>query len=97
MVIYCVGLGAVAPSVSAGAVASGTTLSTANAPVTVTFGNQTVTAGFCGTDAGARGVISSERQRAAGRDAGRSGSSDDFGRRKKQLQIHLHGDSLSDY
>ena len=56
VVIYCVGLGAVTPSVSAGAVASGTTLSTANAPVTVTFGNQTVTAGFAGLTPGLAGL-----------------------------------------
>ncbi len=56
VVIYCVGLGAVTPSVDAGAVASGTTLSTANAPVTVTFGSQTVTAGFAGLTPGLAGL-----------------------------------------
>ena len=56
VVIYCVGLGAVSPSIAAGAVASGTTLSTANAPVTVTFGNQTVTAGFAGLTPGLAGL-----------------------------------------
>jgi uncharacterized protein (TIGR03437 family) len=56
VVIYCVGLGAVTPSVGAGAVASGSTLSTANALVTVTFGNQTVTAGFAGLTPGLAGL-----------------------------------------
>ena len=56
VVIYCVGLGAVTPSMQRGAVASGTTLSTANAPVTVTFGNQTVTAGFAGLTPGLAGL-----------------------------------------
>ena len=56
VVIYCVGLGAVTPALAAGAVASGTNLSTANAPVTVTFGNQTVTAGFAGLTPGLAGL-----------------------------------------
>jgi uncharacterized protein (TIGR03437 family) len=56
VVIYCVGLGAVSPSVSAGAIAPGSPLSMANTPVTVTFGNQTVTAGFAGLTPGLAGL-----------------------------------------
>jgi uncharacterized protein (TIGR03437 family) len=56
VVIYCVGPGAVTPSVAAGAVAPGSTLSTANAPVTVTFGTQTVTAPFAGLTPGLAGL-----------------------------------------
>ncbi len=47
VVIYCVGLGTVTPSIAAGAVASGSTLSPTAAPVDGnSFGNQTVIAAF---------------------------------------------------
>jgi uncharacterized protein (TIGR03437 family) len=56
VVIYCAGLGAVTPAVSAGSVVPYSPLSNANAPVTVTFGNQTVTAGFAGLTPGLAGL-----------------------------------------
>jgi uncharacterized protein (TIGR03437 family) len=56
LVIYCVGLGAVTPAVSAGSIVPYSPLSNANAPVTVTFGNQTVTAGFAGLTPGLAGL-----------------------------------------
>jgi uncharacterized protein (TIGR03437 family) len=56
VVIYCVGLGAVSPAVSAGSIVPYSPLSNATAPVTVTFGNQTVTAGFAGLTPGLAGL-----------------------------------------
>ncbi len=48
VVIYCIGLGAVTPGIIGGQIALSDPLSTATAPVTVTFGTQTVVAGFAG-------------------------------------------------
>ena len=56
VVIYCVGLGAVNPGITAGQTASLSTLSYAAAPVTVTFGNVTVAAGFAGLTPGEIGL-----------------------------------------
>jgi uncharacterized protein (TIGR03437 family) len=56
VVIYCVGLGAVSPTITAGQTASLSTLSYVNAPVTVTFGNVTVPAGFAGLTPGEIGL-----------------------------------------
>ena len=56
VVIYCVGLGAVSPEISAGSIVPYSPLSNANAPVTVTFGNQTVPAAFAGLTPGLAGL-----------------------------------------
>jgi uncharacterized protein (TIGR03437 family) len=56
VVIYCVGLGAVNPGITAGQTAPLSTLSYAAAPVTVTFGNVTVAAGFAGLTPGEIGL-----------------------------------------
>ena len=56
VVIYCVGLGAVSPALSAGAITPGSPLSNVTAPVTVTFGTQTVTAAFAGLTPGLAGL-----------------------------------------
>jgi uncharacterized protein (TIGR03437 family) len=57
VVIYCVGLGPVTPTVSGGAAApSSPPFATANAVVTVTFGNQTATAAFAGLTPGLAGL-----------------------------------------
>ena len=56
LVIYCVGLGAVSPAVSAGSIVPYSPLSSATVPVTVTFGNQTATAGFAGLTPGLAGL-----------------------------------------
>jgi uncharacterized protein (TIGR03437 family) len=56
VVIYCVGLGAVTPGISAGSIVPYSPLSNATAPVTVTFGNQTVTAAFAGLTPGLAGL-----------------------------------------
>ncbi len=56
VVIYCVGLGAVTPPVSAGSIVPYTPLLNATAPVTVTFGTQTVTAAFAGLTPGLAGL-----------------------------------------
>jgi uncharacterized protein (TIGR03437 family) len=55
VVIYCVGLGAVSPSIAAGAITPPAYFN-AVAPVTVTFGNQTVAAGFAGLTPGLAGL-----------------------------------------
>jgi uncharacterized protein (TIGR03437 family) len=55
VVIYCVGLGAVSPPIAAGAITPGALLSTV-APVTVTFGNQAIAAGFAGLTPGLAGL-----------------------------------------
>ena len=55
VVIYCVGLGAVSPSIAAGAITPPAYFNTV-APVTVTFGNQTVAAGFAGLTPGLAGL-----------------------------------------
>ena len=55
VVIYCVGLGVVSPAVSAGDMTPAALFS-AVAPVTVTFGNQTVAAGFAGLTPGLAGL-----------------------------------------
>jgi uncharacterized protein (TIGR03437 family) len=55
VVIYCVGLGAVSPPIAAGAVTPASLLS-AVGPVTVTFGSQTVAAGFAGLTPGLAGL-----------------------------------------
>jgi uncharacterized protein (TIGR03437 family) len=56
VVIYCVGLGAVSPGIGAGSIVPYSPLSNANAPVTVTFGTQTVPAGFAGLTPGLAGL-----------------------------------------
>jgi uncharacterized protein (TIGR03437 family) len=56
VVIYCVGLGAVNPAITAGEPASSTTLSQATANVSVTFGNVTVPAAFAGLTPGEIGL-----------------------------------------
>jgi uncharacterized protein (TIGR03437 family) len=56
LVIYCVGLGAVSPGIGAGSIVPYSPLSNATAPVTATFGNQTVTAGFAGLTPGLAGL-----------------------------------------
>jgi uncharacterized protein (TIGR03437 family) len=56
VVIYCVGLGAVNPGITAGMVSTGSPLQYANANVTVTFGNLTVAAGFAGLTPGEVGL-----------------------------------------
>jgi uncharacterized protein (TIGR03437 family) len=56
VVIYCVGLGAVNPTITAGQTASLSTLSYVNAPVTVTFGNVPAAAGFAGLTPGEIGL-----------------------------------------
>jgi len=57
VVIYCVGLGPVTPTVSGGDAAPSTPpFATANAAVTVTFGNQTATAAFAGLTPGLAGL-----------------------------------------
>jgi uncharacterized protein (TIGR03437 family) len=48
VVIYCIGLGAVSPGITGGQLALSDPLSRATVPVTVTFGTQTVVAGFAG-------------------------------------------------
>jgi uncharacterized protein (TIGR03437 family) len=55
VVIYCVGLGVVSPAVNAGDITP-TALFSAVAPVTVTFGTQTVAAGFAGLTPGLAGL-----------------------------------------
>jgi uncharacterized protein (TIGR03437 family) len=55
VVIYCVGLGVVSPAVNAGDITPAALFS-AVAPVTVTFGNQTVAAGFAGLTPGLAGL-----------------------------------------
>ena len=56
VVIYCVGLGAVSPGIGAGSIVPDAPLSNATAPVTVTFGTQTVTAAFAGLTPGLAGL-----------------------------------------
>ena len=56
VVIYCIGLGGVFPAVDGGAISLSDPLSSATAPVTVTFGNQTVAAGFAGLTPGLAGL-----------------------------------------
>ena len=77
VVIYCVGLGAVSPSIDAGAITPPAYLN-AVAPVTVTFGNQTVAAGFAGLTPGLAGLYQVNVS-PAGSDAGQSGPGDDLG------------------
>jgi len=55
VVIYCVGLGAVTPTIMAGQAAPGSPLSQAS-NVTVTFGGVTVSAGFAGLTPGETGL-----------------------------------------
>ena len=56
VVIYCVGLGGVAPAVNSGDISPSGPLASATAPVTVTFGNKTVTAAFAGLTPGLAGL-----------------------------------------
>jgi uncharacterized protein (TIGR03437 family) len=56
VVIYCIGLGAVNPGVTGGSVAPSIPLANATADVTVTFGTQTVKAGFAGLTPGLAGL-----------------------------------------
>lgn len=56
LVIYCTGLGAVSPAVTGGSIAPSAPPAMASAQVTVTFGNQTVRAGFAGLTPGLSGL-----------------------------------------
>jgi uncharacterized protein (TIGR03437 family) len=56
VVIYCVGLGPVNPTITAGQLAPGSPLSQAISGVTVTFGNVTVPAAFAGLTPGETGL-----------------------------------------
>jgi uncharacterized protein (TIGR03437 family) len=56
IVIYCVGLGQISPALQAGAITPYPPLYSATAPVTVTFGNVTVAAGFAGLTPGLAGL-----------------------------------------
>jgi uncharacterized protein (TIGR03437 family) len=56
VVIYCVGLGPVNPTITAGQLAPGSPLSQATSGVTVTFGNVTIPAAFAGLTPGETGL-----------------------------------------
>jgi uncharacterized protein (TIGR03437 family) len=56
LVIYCVGLGPVTPALSGGAAAPSSTLTSANAVVTVAFGGQIATPAFAGLTPGLAGL-----------------------------------------